>query len=313
MIPSIVLAAGDIILNNQPTYAVPPGSVKVLILDLTLPEKLNSIKILNLGDARQSDISVLSIFEDGVSPGWDGDETEIVRRSSSPFWDDEISANSSQLRIFITVDIASTAISGRTIKPKATINSTKTITGFERMILAGTSEPQVPSTPLAEKGQAISTSTIRWYFKDLAGNEFGFKIKDSSLKTVAKIEQSDVSYIDEMGLNANTCYSGRRVSAYNDRGESPSSVNFAEICTLASTPTPTPTSIATPILTPTPTPTVAEVSEADRLKVQIAEIQQKIIDLLTQLIQLIQEQLKAAQASLFNAFGIFTNWLESRF
>ena len=48
---------------------------------------------------------------------------------------------------------------------------------------------------------------------------------------------------------------------------------------------------------------IIKLSVADKLKAQIAEVQQKIIDLLNQLIQLLQEQIKTAQASLFNSFS----------
>jgi len=226
-------SAGDVIVNNQSTYAVPPGSSKVLILDLTLPEKLSSIKISNLGTARHGDISKLSIFEDGVSAGWDGDESEKLARSTSPFWGFEYASDFSKQRIFVAVNIVSDIAVDKTIQVQAVINSSTTITGLTRKILPGASQPSVPATPLAQSGKALSTSTIRWNFMDLSVNEFGFRIKNSLLKTVAEIEQGDVSFFDETGLAPNTCYSDRRAYAFNDRGESFPSLIFDEVCTLA--------------------------------------------------------------------------------
>ena len=224
-------ATGDIVVNNQSTYDVPGGTDKLLILDLTLSENLSSIKIINLGTAQQWDISAIYILEDGASPGFDGDEHEIFRKSSSPFWDTEMSASSSKTRIFITVDVVAAAGSGKTIKPQATINSDQTITGVERTISALASIPDVPQAPLVRFGEALVTSTIRWNFLDMANNELGFRIKDTSLKTKVEIIQQDLSYVDETGLQANTCYSGRRAFTFNDRGEGSASANFAEVCT----------------------------------------------------------------------------------
>lgn len=335
-------------MNNQPTYAVPPGSSKVLISDLTLPESISSVKIVNLGTAQQWDIAGLYVFEDGPSSGWDGDEKEIGRNSVSPFWDVKISVTTtSQSRIFLAADIASSALSGATIKPEIEISSGAKVTGPERIILAGTSIPLVPSTPLAQSGEAVSATSIRWKFLDLANNEFGFRILDSQLKRVAIKEASDLSFLEETGLNPGTCYSGRRVTAFNDRGESAYSSIFSEVCTLAapaatptpipvatptpesiptttSTPTPTTTLTPTPTptltLTPTPSPTAAvtpepepALNQEESLKSQIIEVQQKIVGLLQQLIQLLQEQIEAAQASIFNAFKSLTGWLEEIF
>lgn len=308
--PAFGAMAGDIILNNQQTYAVPPDSDKVLILDLTLPENLSLIKLLNFGTAQQWDISAVYIFEDGQSSGWDGDEKEIARKTLSPFWDVEISAISLNSRIFVAVDIASAATSEKTIKPKAVINSIQTIIGFERTILAGASTPEAPSAPLAEKGQALSTSTIRWYFKDLANNEFGFKIKNSLLKITAKAEQADLAYIDEQGLEPNTCYSGRRAYTYNDRGESLPSINFAEVCTKEARPPEEVKEAMPPAVEEARPPAEASPLVPDDLSITI---RQKIIEVLTQLIQLLQEKIKLLQAGLFGVFEIFTSQLELRF
>lgn len=318
LIPEVGFSAtaGDFAVNSQPTYSVPPGTTRLLILDLTLPEIPQSIKILNAGTAQQWDISKISIFEDGSSSGWDGDETEKVSVSSSPFWDVTISGSFSQKRIFVTVDISSTAASERTIKPRLQLNSVKfasgdsgpsdqTITGFERMILAGVSVPTVPVAPLAGIPEAISTSTIRWHFLDLSNNEFGFKILDNKLKVAAKSETADLSYLDEIGLSPSTCYSGRRAVAFNDRGESGQSANFSEVCTLAQ-PAPvveiakekTPAEevvkeVPAPEEIVAPAPVEKPISEmtVSELRVKIVEVQQKIIELLTQLIQLLQQQI----------------------
>jgi len=287
-------AAGDVIVNPQSTYDVPGGTAKLLILDLTLSENLSSIKIINLGTAQQWDISAIYILEDGASPGFDGDEHEIFRKSSSPFWDTEMSANSSKTRIFVTVDIVS-AVSDKTIKPQATINADKTITGVERTIVAGVSTPDVPQAPLVRFGEALATSTIRWNFLDLANNEFGFRIKDASLKIKTEVIQQNLSYIDETGLQASTCYSGRRVSAFNDRGEGSASMNFAEVCTPQEAPPPVEVPI-TPIVeetTSTPPVVTEEVTppvEKPVAEMTVDEIQAKIAVILAQ-IAVLQEQL----------------------
>ena len=234
-VPGIVCGstAGDFIVNPQSTYAVPPGTDKVLILDLTLPGiGLTSIKINNTGTIQKYNVSQLLVFEDGTSPGWDGDESERVRKSSFPFFDTEITGDFSKQRIFITLNITSTTHSGRTIKPELDVNSVLfsdptlngpsdiKVVGFERTVSVEASGPQVPVSPLAKKGEAISTSTIRWHFNDLSNNEFGFKILDADSNEIVRKEKSDISYIDEIGLQPNTEYSGRRVVAFNDRGES---------------------------------------------------------------------------------------------
>ncbi len=301
LMPAIASAA-DVIINNQSAYAVPPGSSKVLILDLTLPEKLTSIKISNLGTAQHSDISNVSIYEDGASAGWDGDETIRMTRSISPFWGVEYASDFSKQRIFVTLDLI-TGISSidKTIQAQAVINSSATIIGFARTISPGASLPSVPVAPSAKSGQAISTSIIRWNFMDLSNNEFGFKIKNSLLSIVAESERADSAYLDETGLAPNTCYSGRRVSAFNDRGESLPSLIFDEVCTLAvaAVVEVRPPDIETPGVdgeTPGVGETAPLVSEQD----SSITLRQQIIEILNQIIQLFQERIKLLQASLFH-------------
>lgn len=311
LVPGVAICSltSDFKVNNQSTYAIPPGTNQVLILDLTLSESLKSIKINNAGTAQQWDISKISVFEDGPSLGWDGDEKEIVSRSSSPFFDTLLSGDFSAKRIFVTVDISANAASEKTIKPQVQVDVLdEEIIGFERMILAGASYPTAPVAPLAQTGEPLSTSTIRWRFLDLSNNEFGFKILDNQLRVAAKKENAGISYLDEIGLNPSTCYSGRRAVAFNDRGESNYSVNFSEVCTLALpvVEVAEPASAEAPAgkeetaAEEVPAEEVAEevpaekpVSEmtAEELKVKIFEIQQKIIELLNQLIQLIQQQI----------------------
>src|SRR3989344_3742682 len=87
-LPSLVSAsvAGDFTVNSQPTYDVPPSTTNLLILDLTLPGAgLKSIKIDNAGTVAQANISRFLIYQDGASPGWDGDESEMATKSFSPF------------------------------------------------------------------------------------------------------------------------------------------------------------------------------------------------------------------------------------
>ncbi len=268
-LPFFALAslAEDFQVNDQQKYAVPRSTTRVLVLDLTLPEpsqgskeQLQSIKFNNAGTALSQDISRISIYEDGPSPGWDGDESVIVSRSSAPFWGRELSGSFSeygaqdpQRRIFVTVDISATAVSGRTIQlelsaGEGTEASAKfvsettngptgqSVLGLEREIDAQAPHPTVPLPPLIDKGEAVSDTVIRWHFLDLANNEWGFKVLDGNLETVAKTEQANVSYVDETGLEPETEYSGRRIVAYNDRGEGGFSDIFSPVFTLSPPP-----------------------------------------------------------------------------
>ena len=318
--------AGDFTVNQQSSYDVPPGTANLLILDLTLPSsQLKSIKVINAGTLQQREVFLLSVYEDGSSPGWDGDEVEKVRVSSSPFFDADIIGDFSKQRIFVTINVTSTAASGRTIEPELGIKSMvfsgagfngptdKKITGFERVIRAGVSAASVPLSPLVKKGEAISTSTIRWYFTDLSDNEFGFKIIDDKLKTAAT-GLKNISYLDETGLEPNTEYSSRKIAAFNDRGQSTASdiSVFPAVKTLEEATPPVTEEVRPPeevgLQQIEPVPVPAPVQE---LKDKIQEIQLKIIELLGQLIQLLQEQSSKAQASLFGAFETITDWLES--
>lgn len=331
--PSLVYGstASDFIVNTQPTYAVPAGTTNLLILDLTLPGVgLTSIKINNAGTVQQYNLSQLSVYEDGVSPGWDGDEAEKARKSFSPFFDMAIPVEISKQRIFVTVNISSTTYSGKTIQPEIQLNSAvfsnpaftgpidAKVVGFERTILAGTEMPYVPVSPMAKLGEALSASAIRWHFTDLSNNEFGFKILDGNLKVVASKNEANLSYLDETGLEPGTEYFYRKVVAFNDVGQSLTSVltTFPAVRTL---PLPRVEEVRPP---PEVEPQIAEeeTEEAvggplstEELRALIQELQQKIIELIKQLIQLLQEQITAAQASLFKAFDAFTAWLESRF
>lgn len=299
--------ANDFTVNPQPTYAVPPGSKNVLILDLNSAVSIKSIKIRNAGTAQQYDITKLLIFKDGPSPGWNGDESEVAKKSSSPFWDAELSGDFSQGRIFVTIDISSTTYSGKTIKAEAYINTDNMVIGLERRVLAGASAPSAPMSPLAKNGEALSTSTIRWYFMDLSNNEFGFKILDSNSNTVVKKDEADLSYLDETGLQPDTEYQGRMVMAFNDRGESPSSALavFPATRTLAEK-----KATSTKEIAPQPTssqPTaVQEVKKEptlfETIQIKIVEIQQKINELRNELNKLLQKQAAAIWTALQGFF-----------
>ncbi len=293
-------AASDFIVNPQSTYAVPPGTTKLLILDLTLPSVgLNSIKVINAGTVQQYHLSQIAVYEDGPLAGWNGDESERVRRSSSPFFDTELTGDFSQKRIFVTIDVNSTTYSGKTIEPELQINSLvfsdssfngptdQKITGFERTILAGTDTPSVPLPPIAKSGEAISASTIRWYFTDSTNNEFGFKILDKNSNVVAQKNEADLSYLDETGLSPATEYSGRRVVAFNDRGEGSGSTLsvFPAVITL-----PLPIVEVVPATTTEPTipaptePTIP--AEKPAVAMTNAEINAKIAEILAQIASL---------------------------
>jgi hypothetical protein len=310
--------AADFTVNSQPTYDVPPGSTNILILDLTLPQpvagqtlQLQSIKIDNAGTAQQHYVDKLYIYEDGPSPGWDGDENKRFTKLSSPFFEvvmasDAFSEYMGQQRIFMTVDIASDVTTEKTIQPQLTVDSVvfangetgptdNAVTGFARIIASGTELPTAPIAPLAKTAEALSSSTIRWHFEDRSNNEFGFKILDGNLKEVARTEEANISYIDETGLQPDTEYSGRRIIAFNDRGESFSSALavFPAVRTLKTAPLGEET-FEEPAgsqnieggegeITP-------EKSLLEMIQEQIAELQQEIIDLRNQLNELLEQQ-----------------------
>ena len=327
-LPVLVSAstAGDFTVNNQPTYDIPYNTTKVLILDLTLPEppagesfQVESIKIHSAGTADHTVITELMIWEDGSSPGWDNDEMEVGRVLQAPFFDTEISGNfkayskdSPWQRIFVTVDILDTAsILERILQLQLLKNSVvfttsaaigptdAEIIGFERKIRYNAPVPTAPVSPLAKSGEALLPTTLRWHFTDLSNNEFGFKILDSNSKEVARNEEADISYIDETGLQPNTKYSGRRVNAFNDRGESLSSALsiFPAVQTLSLPPAVEETPVEETPVEAIPEEVVEEKPVAemtvDEIKAKIVELQQRVIELLNQLIQLLLQQIAA--------------------
>ncbi len=343
LMPGIVFGsiASDFTINNQSTYSIPPNTTNLLILDLTLPMsvegetlQVESIKINNAGTAQHSDVSKMVVWEDGLSAGWDGDEIEISRITTSPWWDTVITGDFSEYghlseaggrRIFVTVDIYSNAVSERTIKPQLVVgtgdgvaiqfvSATSTngpvdanVVGFERTILTGIDIPSSPVSPLRQTPEVISDTVIRWHFLDLSNNEFGFKILDSNLSVVAKSETADLSYIDETGLIPNTEYSGRRVVAFNDMGQSDSLLTFQAVYTLEAEeevieedpieePVEEEESVEEEeVIEEEEITEIKPISEMTvvELKNEIAGIQQQIIILITQLIQLFQSQLTA--------------------
>lgn len=331
--------ASDFTVNRQSTYDVSYGTTKLLILDLTLPQppagetyQLQSIKIHNQGTADHTIISKLIIWEDGSSVGWDGDERSAAQVIAVPFFDTEISAalsggfqeyskNDSWQRLFVTLDINTTATAKKTTKPQLLVGScifftptangpTDTpVAGFERSIVYGASIPTVPVAPLAKTPEALSTSTIRWHFLDLSNNEFGFKILDAELNEVARNETSNLSYIDETGLEPNTKYSGRRVVAFNDRGEN-LGMNTAIFSAVRALALP---EVEEPAEEEIPEDGIGaggqeeeeEATTTEWLKAKIQELQLKLIELLNQLVEVLQQQLASIKTAVVQFFGAF--------
>ncbi len=313
--------AGDLIVNPQPTYAIPYGTEKILVLDLSLPVppdgetyKVQSINLHNAGTADHTVISKLEIWEDGNSPGWDNDETEAAIILQYPFFDTAISGNFATYakndparRIFVTVSLQSGFISETTFKLQllqnaviltnsaATGPTDDTITGLERTVRHDAAIPTTPVSPLAGTPQALATSAIRWYFTDLSNNEFGFKILDDEGGVVARKEEANLSYLDETGLQPDTEYAGRRVVAFNDRGESLSSALtvFPATRTLAEQKT---TPIEEVVAAPTSSEPVViqeikkEPTLFETIQTKIADFQRQINELLQKLNELIQQQ-----------------------
>ena len=187
----------------------------------------------------------------------------------------------------------------------------KKIIGLERTILAGTSIPSIPFSPIAKNSEAISTSIIRWHFTDLSNNEFGFKILDSNLKEVARKEEANLSYIDEIGLAPNTEYPGRKIVAFNDMGENSVSVSsvFPAMKTLAVAKVVgkeepisviTTTNATTTIDKVVPEPTLFET-----IQTKIADIQRQINELIKQLNELIKQSAAIVAGALQGFFQSF--------
>jgi Cohesin domain. len=71
----------------------------------------------------------------------------------------------------------------------------------------------VPSKPTELKGTSLSSSSIKWTWKDNSTNETGFLLKDENGKTIKKIDRLNTNLYTETGLNPNTEYK-RTISAY---------------------------------------------------------------------------------------------------
>ena len=325
--------ASDFTVNRQSTYAVPRDVSKILVLDLTLPEppeqgtlKVESIKLHNAGTATHLDISKLMLWEDGTSAGWDNDEIEAAKILTAPFFDTAISGTFREYsredpwqRIFVTLDTTSETLllTERTIKLELVVDSVvfsdstfngptdASVIGFERSIVYNASIPSTPVSPLAKTPEALSPTVVRWHFTDLSNNEFGFKILDGNLNEVARKEQANLSYLDETGLTPNTEYSGRRVVAFNDRGESLGSplTRFNPVNTLPEKVVEIEEEVMEEEVIKeeeemVEEEVVEEPSLLEKIQTKIAEIQQKINELLNQLNELLQQQITKVKSFL---------------
>jgi len=317
--------ANDFTVNNQSVYDMPPGSVRILILDLTLPAplagttyQLQSINLHNIGTADHTVITKLQVWQN---------ETKIIEVLQSPFFDTDLlgdfapyEKDSPERRILVTVDLQSGYFDQRSLQVQALENSLvfkeaaatgptdQAITGLKRMVMRNASVPDVPMTPLAQYGQALSDSAIRWYFIDLSNNELGFKILDANLKEVARKEAADLSYLDETGLLPDTEYSGRRIVAFNDRGEgsiSASSV-FPSVRTLARAPVIVPAATSTEIVPMVPAPEVTPAPTLlETIQTKITDIQRQINDLLKQINELIKQSAATVLGALQGFLRLF--------
>lgn len=295
----LILAAAFII-NPQSVYDIPYGTTNLLVLDAALSEPVSSIKLRNLGTLNHTAISKLIVWGDGPSAGWDGDEISMVNVVQAPFFDTEILGDFKQ-RIFITLDLKSDYINEKTIQLQ--IEETA---GLERTVRHDASIPTAPASPIAKNGEALSVHTIRWHFLDLSNNEFSFKLLDGDLNVLYKKEEADISYIDETGLDSNTVYSGRKIVAFNDRGESLASISsvFPSARTLE---LPEPEIEIEPVQEEAVREPLIEeeLSSApalfETIQTKIVDIQQQISEFIKQLDEFIQQ----SSASLFSALKGF--------
>ena len=95
----------------------------------------------------------------------------------------------------------------------------------------GAYEYPVPFAPTIGAPSALSFSSIRWNFTDNATDETGFRLYGSPGAVLTQSPLTNLLYLDETGLSANTSYSGRYVKAYNSYGESAASGIASSITT----------------------------------------------------------------------------------
>lgn len=95
----------------------------------------------------------------------------------------------------------------------------------------------LPQAPTIGIPAVQSSSVIRWNFSDAASDETGFRIYNNVGTIATSSVTTNLTYLDETGLTANTQYSGRYATAYNGYGNSASSSIAVSIYTLADTPT----------------------------------------------------------------------------
>ncbi len=97
----------------------------------------------------------------------------------------------------------------------------------------GAFELAAPNAPEASTA-VVGTDSIEWNFIDKSNNETGFRLYNGST-LIAEVQAVNLTKIKEIGLNNNTVYSNRYITAYNQRGES-EKVLLESSCTLAPTP-----------------------------------------------------------------------------
>jgi len=79
-----------------------------------------------------------------------------------------------------------------------------------------------PAPPTIAAALPLSTTAIRWNFTDTTNNEDGFMLHDATQTVKANSATTNLSYLDETGLNANTSYT-RHIHTYNMAGVSTAS------------------------------------------------------------------------------------------
>lgn len=312
---SSAFTANDFTINRQSTYAVPYNAQNILVLDLTLPAPITSISLHNNGTADHTNIAKLTIWEDGASAGWDNDERVVVTLSSPPFFDTIISKDFAK-RIFVTIDTNETSTIERTVQLQATIDEV-VLTGFERKITFNSSFLSEPASPIAGTPEVLSANTIRWHFTDIANNEFGFKLLDGNLKVLVQKEEANLSFLDETGLQPNTEYSGRKIVAFNDRGENPVSVSsvFPSAKTLALPQVIAPAATSTEIVAAEEPEEeiVAAQEEVASAPTLLETIQTKIADLQRQIAEFIKQLDEFIAKSAATVFGALQGFLQAFF
>ena len=295
-------------------------------------DKISSIKVSNLENALDDDISAIRIWqEDGTTAGFQStQDTLIGSDSSGSKWGQTISTGSavvytasSKDRIYVTADIASGAINGRIIKAEIPINGLQFVSTSDgpsdnpivnlsaQTIVSGTTGATVdniaPTSSITDpKAGATITPEVNYTIKGSCSDTGGSSVKQVEISLdggqtwhlVTPLQTSDSgftwSYLWQSPKEG-TYNIKTRATDWVGNTETPGDGISVTVAVPASaTTTPATTTPAT--TTPSAEKPITEMT-AQELQTKITEIQAKIIQLLQELINMIKNQISQLQGS----------------